>query len=229
MYYLPSVVPGTEEGWSSIPKQFMPFSFNSPKIFTLTIGIVKYFKNSIQRENEFYELHQNFTLLSTNHIALHINKLLWDERKKAKSEPPCISKTWSIVYENWSVKDRSFRMCGLWSAALTFSGTKGMCKNYWQRLCEYCPRSQGSDWYSRAHRVTKGKKTQVSLWQEVTDEWYSYIHRERLLPCCAHSFWIYSYHWEIENWLQNWHWLWQEVAFGTSKQAGKKIWVFSIL
>ena len=111
----------------------------------------------------FYVMHENFTLLSTNQITFHINKLLWDKRNKANSEPPHISKTWHIVYENWSIKDMGFRMWGLWSAALTFSCTNGMCRNYWQRLCEYCPRSQGSDWHSRAWGVTKRKENKSPL------------------------------------------------------------------
>lgn len=45
----------------------------------------------------FYVMHENFTLLSTNQITFHINKLLWDKRNKANSEPPHISKTWHIV------------------------------------------------------------------------------------------------------------------------------------
>lgn len=64
-------------------------------------GIVRYLRKGVcKAKNEFSVLHQNFTLLSTNQIAFHINKLLWDKRKKAQSEPAWISKTLSIVYEN---------------------------------------------------------------------------------------------------------------------------------
>lgn len=147
-------------------------------------------------------MHQNLTQLPTNQIAFYINKRLWDKRKKAKSESPRVSKIQSSVYENRSIKDMSFRMCGLWSAALTFTCTNGLCRTIDRDYVNMAPGLGAVTGIQEPMESLKGKKTQVPLWQEVTDEWYSYIHRESLPPCCAHSLWMYSFHWETENWLQ---------------------------
>lgn len=102
--HLARIVPGTEEGWPSIVKQFVPFILIAERcshFYYKISDIVKYFNGRLCKgKSEFYVLHENFTLLSTNQIAFHVNKLLWDKRNKAKSEPPHISKTWHIVYEN---------------------------------------------------------------------------------------------------------------------------------
>lgn len=65
-----------------------------------------------------------------------------------------------MAYGLWKLihKGHEFRMWRLWPTVLTFSYTCGLCRNYWQRLCEYCSRSQDSDWHAKAQGVTKWKE-----------------------------------------------------------------------
>lgn len=63
----------------------------------------------------------------------------------------------------------------------------------------------------------KGKENTSPLMAEVTDEWYSYIQGERRLPRCAHSLWIYSYHWGDWKLTAELTLTLKVVAFGASK------------
>ena len=109
----------------------------------------------------------------------------------------------------------SFRTCGLWSAALTFTCTNACGGTIDRDYVNIAPGLGAVTGIQEPMESLKGKKTQVPLWQEVTDEWYSYIHRERLLPCCAQ-------HLNVFLPLGDWKLTAEEVAFGTSKHPERK-------